>query len=130
MVIKMTKHLEFMYDKNLFLNNFVIYLKGTTIESWCTKVYRTAEGRNCLYGHLADFVGNEYCSDAIDIFENLYATTYMIFPVNDGTSDIYKQDNPRDRCIAYLENMIIGKEHTTIELFDICMAEWNSKQNN
>lgn len=112
------KHLEFMYDKNTFLPTFINYLKNTSIDSWCTNVYRTSDGKNCLYGHLVEFVGNDHCNDAIDIFENLYATTYMVFPVNDGRSEIYKQNNPRDRCIAYLQNMVNGIEKTTVDLFD------------
>ena len=112
------KTLEFMYDKNTFLTTFINYLKNTSIDSWCINVYRTSDGKNCLYGHLVEFVGNDHCNDAIDIFENLYATTYMVFPVNDGTSNIYKQNNPRDRCIAYLQNMVNGIEKTTVDLFD------------
>lgn len=120
--------IEFMYDKNAFLTAFINYLKNTTIDSWCTDVYRTKDNKNCLFGHLVAFVGDDNCNAAIDIFENLYATTYMVFPVNDGTSETYTQDNPRDRCIAYLQNMLEGKEHTTVELFDICFEEWNKKQ--
>lgn len=112
------KTLEFMYDKNTFLTTFINYLKNTSIDSWCINVYRTSDGKNCLYGHLVEFVGNDHCNDAIDIFENLYATTYMVFPVNDGRSEIYKQNNPRDRCIAYLQNMVNGIEKTTVDLFD------------
>ncbi len=107
-----------MYDKVTFLTGFIEYLKGTTKESWCDLVYRTKDGRNCLFGHLVEYFDvpdDTNISPILDTFENNFASTYMVFPVNDGKSNIYLQDNPRDRCIAYLTDMANGKTPTTWE---------------
>lgn len=110
--------IDCMVNKETFLKSFIEYLEATDPDSWCTNVIRTKNGKNCLYGHLVAFIGDEHCSDAFDLFESLYATTYMIYPVNDGTSSEYIQLTPKDRCIAYLNDMLIGKQLTTHEMFE------------
>ena len=109
-----------MYGKVKFLNDFIEYLKNTDINDWCEKVYRTVDNKNCLFGHLVEYFEksnyeDENIAPIIDTFENQFASTYMVFPVNDGTSELYKQDNPRDRCIAYFTDMMNGKVSTTWE---------------
>lgn len=123
------KDLCIMYNDS-FLNEFILYLEKTDPSSWCTDVVKTEDGKNCLFGHLVDYFEcepDDRVSNIIDIFENLYASTYMIYPVNDGKNLNYKQDNPKDRCIAYLKNIMCGKEENTMQAFDRCYNEWKSR---
>ncbi len=97
------------------LDTIIEYLDKTTEESWCTDVVKTKDGRNCLFGHLFDLGG----SDLFNWFENI-ATTYMVYPVNDGEHENYQQPTPKQRCIAYLKDLRIGKEKTTYQLMEEC----------
>lgn len=101
---------------NFTLQQIIDYMENTSEESWCTDVVRTDDGRNCFFGHLFDLGGEElFCS-----FENI-ATSYMIYPVNDGYNPEYQQLTPKQRCLAYLKNIQAGKERTTSELME---KEW------
>lgn len=105
------------------LQKILQYLEGTTEESWCTDVVKTTEGKNCFFGHLFDFGGPELYSS----FENI-ATEYMIYPVNDGKCEMYQQSTPKQRCIAYLKDLISGKQKTTWQLMDEGMEEINKNR--
>jgi hypothetical protein len=102
----------------------IAYLESTTEESWCMDVCRTTTGKNCLLGHLFDLGGNSL----IDFFEELYATTYMFFPVNDGTHPNYKQSTPKQRCIAYIKDLASGKQKTTYQIMEECYEESIAKK--
>jgi hypothetical protein len=96
------------------IETIINYLESTTDESWCLDVVKTKEGRNCFFGHIFDFGGGELW----DWFENRWATTYMIYPVNDGGHPNYKQPTAKERIIAYLKDLRDGKELTTYEVMD------------
>ena len=100
------------------LKHIINYLEATKKDSWCLDVVKTTDGKNCLFGHLFDFGG----AKLMDWFENVFATTYMVYPVNDGTHPNYKQSSPKERCIAYLKDLQSGKEKTTYQI----MEEYNS----
>ena len=93
------------------LDVIIPYLEKTNNNSWCTDVVKTKDGKNCLFGHLFDLGGGEL----MDWFENI-ATTYMVYPVNDGKNPNYKQETPKQRCIAYLKDLQSGKAKTTLQL--------------
>lgn len=95
------------------INKLLTYLEATTEESWCTDVVKTKDNKSCLFGHIFDYGGGQ----AMDIFER-YATTYMVYPVNDGTHHQYQQPTPKQRCIAYVKDLISGKQKTTYQLMD------------
>jgi len=80
-------------------------------------------------GHLANFVGGDdtTLNTAWDWFEAAVATTYMVYPVNDGKNPDYPQDTARERCIAYMKNLQSGKEMTTDVLMEHCWREHKSK---
>lgn len=108
------------------LDSFILYLEMTKPEEWAVDVVRTKDGKNCMFGHLVDwYYGKEYDGNIMpiwDIFEEMWATSYMIYPVNDGNSPKwmnfeYNQNTPRDRVVAYLKNLNQGKEKTTNQLF-------------
>ena len=91
------------------LDEVIQYLEQTPEDSWCTDVVRTEVGKNCVYGHLHAFGGNPLC----DIFEEAIATTYMLYPVNDGEHPDYKQPTPKQRILAYIRDLKSGKQKTT-----------------
>jgi hypothetical protein len=95
------------------LDLILSYLENTTEDSWCTDVVKTKAGKSCLFGHLFDLGGGELW----DWFENI-ATTYMIYPVNDGENVNYQQPTPKQRCIAYLKDLQSGKEKTTYQIME------------
>lgn len=110
------------------LRPFIEYLKKTDDCEWqLDKVRNTENTTNCVMGHLVnwyygkDFEGN--ISPAWDMFEEMWATTYMIYPVNDGNTPAwmnfrYEQSTAKDRIIAYLEALMDGREKTTVQLMD------------
>lgn len=96
-----------------YLDVIIPYIENTTEDSWCMDVVKTKDGKNCLFGHLFDLGGSEL----MDWFENI-ATTYMVYPVNDGQNPLYPQPTPKQRCIAYLKDLQSGKAKTTYELME------------
>ena len=115
------KTLELPNDYKWFnAAELLAYLESTTEESWCTNVVKTSTGQSCLFGHVFDWAGGDSdikkSNQAMDLFEACYATTYMIYPVNDGTNKEYQQDSPKQRCIAYFKDLMIGKQKTTYQL--------------
>jgi hypothetical protein len=100
------------------LTQFISYLQNTTDEEWRVGTVRDSENKtNCCFGHLVNwYYGKEYTgqiSEIWDLFEELWATTYMIYPVNDGENTKYQQATPKARIIAYLINLNTGKAMTT-----------------
>jgi hypothetical protein len=111
------------------IQEIIDYLESTSKESWCQDVVRTKDGKNCFFGHLFNMGRNEKESNRIwDMFEECFATTYMIYPVNDGKNSLYQQPTPKQRCISYLKDLRDGKQLTTYQLMDLELEE--SKKNN
>lgn len=96
------------------LDDLILFLERTKDEEWCTDVVKTKDGKNCVMGHVFDFGGNKFWG----LFECMVATTYMIYPVNDGEHPDYKQVTAKERCIAYLKDIQLGKQKTSYQLFD------------
>jgi hypothetical protein len=95
------------------------YMRGTEDASWCEDVVRTEGGANCFFGHLFNMGRDEREANRIwDWFENAWATTYRVYPVNDGKDPSYQQDTPKERVIAFLEALAAGKEDTTWQSMD------------
>lgn len=105
------------------LSRFIKYLEKTTDDQWMLKTCGEPEGKKwCVMGHLfcwaAGFEKDEKRATRIwNYFEEVIATTFMIYPVNDGTNLKYQQDTPKERCIAYLKDLRGGKEKTTLDHF-------------
>lgn len=105
------------------LPSFIKYLRGTNDSEWQVDTVRSKnDKKNCVMGHLVNwFYGKDYegnITEAWDLFEEMWATTYMIYPVNDGNTPEwmnrkYNQSTPKERVIAYLKNLSEGKEKTT-----------------
>lgn len=101
------------------LSRIIAYMEATPDESWTTDVVRTKDGKNCFYGHLHALGGgdNQHGGSQLwDYFEECYATTYMLYPVNDGENPKYPQASAKHRVIVYLKDLELGKEKTTHQL--------------
>lgn len=103
-----------VFDNKKFIRDIIEYLEKTDDSTWCIDVVKTKDSKNCLFGHLFDLGGGKM----IDMFEVIVATTYMVYPVNDGEHPKYKQVTPKLRCIAYLQDILYGKAKSTMQLMN------------
>lgn len=106
------------------LGAFIQYLIDTQESEWQVNAVRNAGNtKNCLFGHLVNFVyGKDYdgsISNAWDYFEEVWSTDFFIYQVNDGTNPDYKQTTPKQRCIAYLKNLWLGVEMPTWRTMEV-----------
>lgn len=118
---------ELSYDQAIKicenLPGFIAYLEQTQETEWQKDVVRSADNtKNCMFGHLINWAyGKNYkgsVSSVWEIWEDMWATTYMVYPVNDGESDKYLQSSPKERIIAYLRDLWLGLEKTTWQYMD------------
>jgi hypothetical protein len=107
------------------IQEIIDYMEATSEESWCVDVVRVFDGKaNCFFGHLFamgkdDKEGNHLW----ETFEEAWATTYMIYPINDGKNEFYQQPTPKQRVIAYLKDLRDGKVETTYQCMERCHRE-------
>lgn len=113
-----------------FIDQFIEYCKNTTEDQWCVDVVRSSDMKsNCLFGHLFEFAGNDKLGNKYwDHFEANWATTYMVYPVNDGENPDYQQSSAKERCIAYLEDLRDGVKDTTQILMEQDYQNWLNSQ--
>lgn len=109
------------------LDAFIEYLSATEEDSWALGIVRNiGNTQNCLFGHLVNwFHGKEFAGNVMpimDAFEAIWATTYMVYAVNDGEDPRYLQETPKQRVIAYLSDLNMGRAKTTQVLMDECEA--------
>lgn len=97
------------------LRALIAYLETTPEEAWQADTVRSGDGtRNCFFGHLHAWGGGDTRGSALwDAFEELWSTTYRIYPVNDGQDPRYQQPTPKQRVLAYLRALAAGDEPTT-----------------
>lgn len=105
------------------LSPFISYLEKTSPDEWQVDTVRSVGNtKNCVMGHLVNwYYGKDWqgsVSPVWDWFEEMWATTYMIYPVNDGGNPKYKQPTARERVIAYLKDLRDGKEKTSVQLWE------------
>jgi hypothetical protein len=102
------------------IQEIIDYMEATTESSWCMDKVRVGN-TNCFFGHLVNMGKNETERCKLwEIFEECWATTYMIYPVNDGEHPKYQQPTPKQRVIAYLKDLRDKKEMNTYEVMDFC----------
>lgn len=110
--------MELREDWKENLQMVINHCKATPDDSWCEDVVRTKDGKNCLMGHVFAMGRNDKeGNDWWNWFENAVATTFMVYPVNDGTNPKYPQKSAKERCIAYMEDLLAGREKTTADYF-------------
>lgn len=101
-----------------WLIKFISYLETTTDDKWTTGVCRsTTKEKNCVMGHLfrMNLDDDEQGRLWWDWFEGCVATTFMIYPVNDGGDPRYPQTTPKARILAYLNDVLDGKVKTSYD---------------
>lgn len=112
------------------LKGIIEYIEGTHEDEWCADVVRKKHSdKNCLFGHLFKMVGDETkeANELWEWFEYCVATTYMIYPVNDGRDSRYPQETIRQRCLAYLSDVLDDKVKTTAELMEEEYIEYENR---
>lgn len=116
------------YESLKTLDKFIEYLETTQEDEWSVDVVRSKDGKkDCVMGHLVNWYYGKGDKGNImpiwDAFESMWATTYMIYPVNDGEAPKwmnyeYKQRSAKERVTAYLKNLNEGKEKNTEQLWN------------
>jgi hypothetical protein len=111
------------------VEQIIAHLEKTSDASWAVDVVRTRDGCNCVMGHVFDMGGGDekLANEWWDFFEGGIASTYRIFPVNDGHNPDYQQATPKQRCLAYINNVLVGVEQTTYESMDQQIEEWHRR---
>lgn len=110
------------------IQNLIEYLEKTNSNDWIVDKVRTENGKGCLMSHIFDWGGGDNGgSEAWDWFEECWATTYMVYPVNDKQHPKYQQSDPKERCIAYLKDLQNGSEKTTQDYFNEYQVKINNK---
>ena len=120
-----------MIQNNLSIESLIDYLEQIPDDLWLVDRVRK-DGRNCVTGHIFNYGGGDDNKDeygtnggtlARDWFENTWATTYMIYVINDGETptwmnENYDQPTPKARVLAYIKNLRDGKEKNTRQLME------------
>jgi hypothetical protein len=119
----MSKTFDEIAERLSDLGKVIAYLESTPEDSWAVNVVRTKDGKNCLLGHVIDYVyGKGYEGNVMpawDLFGEFWATEFMYYGVNDGTNPKYPQTTPKQRILAYLRNMQAGIEPTTYQSMEL-----------
>lgn len=104
------------------LDTVIAYMEATEEDAWNLDTVRSKDGaKNCFFGHLFNMSPDEDRANALwGLFEDLYATTYRIYPVNDGENPRYPQATPKQRILAYLRALAAGEEQTTEQSMEEC----------
>lgn len=111
-------------DYKKFLNDFIPYLESTPESSWIDIIFaNTDTSKRCVIWHFIGFVGQDNpdakSSSNLDWYEaNVCFIQRAGCEVNDGNHPNYQQATLKQRSIAYLKNLLVGKELTPMELLD------------
>ncbi len=101
------------------LQQTIKHLESTGEEEWCVGVVRTKGGdQNCILGHVFNMGGEDEKESNRwwRWFEDHIASTFMIYPVNDGEHPDFPQATPRQRCLAYLRAIESGERKAMCEM--------------
>lgn len=112
------------------LDSVIAYMESTDEAAWRVEAVRSADGTtNCFFGHLFAMGGEDRRGSQLwGLFEEIWATTYMIYPVNDGRNPDYSQATPKQRVLAYLRDLRDGKAKSTSVLIAEDMARFDEQE--
>jgi hypothetical protein len=104
------------------LDTVIAYMESTDEDAWNLNTVRSKDGtKNCFFGHLFNMSPDEARANALwAMFEDVYSTTYRIYPINDGENPRYPQATPKQRILAYLRALQAGDEKTTEQSMEEC----------
>lgn len=113
-----------LWEQNL--QRVIDHCEATKEDDWCQDIVRSKDqSKNCLLGHIFAMGKNDEEGGCWwDWFEATVATTYMVYPVNDGENKKYPQPTARERCLAYLKDLRDGKAKTTLDYEKEMLASW------
>lgn len=125
------------------LTALIDYLIDTEPDDWNLDVVRSADGdQNCFFGHLfnwAELIAADYgfdtdeqtrtgwCNAVWECFEEMWSTTYVIYPINDGSHPRYQQHSAQARVITYLQALQNKDELTTYESMEAEAALYDAE---
>jgi hypothetical protein len=112
------------------LDPVIAYMEETEEDAWRVDTVRSADGAtNCFFGHLFNMGGNDARGNELwNGFENAWASTFMLFSINDGTDRRYLQETPKQRVLAYLRDLNSGAAKTTPQLMEEDYNYWLAGQ--
>lgn len=111
-------------DYKAFLRDFIPYLESKREDEWIDIIFANKDtSKRCVIYHFLGFVGQDYpeanCSNNLDWYEaNVCFIQRAGCEVNDRNHPDYQQATPKQRSIAYLKNLLAGKELTPMEMLD------------
>ncbi|ADK69031.2 MULTISPECIES: hypothetical protein [Mycobacteriales] len=97
-------------------------VRATSPDSWWEgPTFRSPCGtKHCVLSHVAEQLGIE----TMEQFEAHWSTSYVIgAEVNDTPSKRYPHGHPKDRVLAYLENLRTGVEEDVLTSMDRTYTE-------
>ncbi|MET4144196.1 hypothetical protein [Arthrobacter sp. UYCo732] len=97
------------------LDPVIAYMEATAEDAWQVDTVRSADGTtNCFFGHLFNMGGTDARGNALwERFEGAWASTYRIYPINDGENPDYPHPTPKQRVLAFLGDLNAGAVLTT-----------------
>jgi hypothetical protein len=101
------------------LDEVIEMIRGTYDDTWWEgPTFRSPCGtKHCVLSHIAEHMG----MDAMERFEDTWSTSYRIgADVNDQQSERYPQLHPKERVLAFLDNLRTGVED------DVQTSMWKS----
>lgn len=112
------------------LDAIITHMEATSDESWQVDTVRSKDGTtNCFFGHLFAMAPDDaHGSELWNGFENLWASTYMIYPINDGENPRYPQATPKQRVLAYLRDLRDGKAKTVPQVMEEDYQAWLAEE--
>lgn len=102
------------------LAKIISHLESTDEDDWCINIVRSKDQKkNCIMGHIFNMGTNDKeGNDWWEFFEHEVATTYMVYPVNDGRNKKYSQATPKLRSVAYCKAILSGNEKNVLQYLD------------
>lgn len=118
------------HDQLETLDGVIAHIEATSEDSWQVNTVRSADGTtNCFFGHLFNMGANDKEGSALwDAFESRWATTYRIYPINDGKNPSYSQETPKQRVLTFLNDLRDGNAMTTEESMDACYRDYLAEE--
>lgn len=112
------------------LDPVIAYMEATDEDAWQVDTVRSANGStNCFFGHLFNMGGTDARGNALwEGFESAWASTYRLFPINDGEHPRYPQPTPKQRVLAFLRDLNSGAVMTTPQQMEEEYNHWLAEE--